>query len=116
MTYEAYEAMAEPVLAAIVEEAEAMLDGGRAAAWHRVGELDIGEVSVAIAVASAHRDAAYRASRHVIEAIKKRLPVWKREHYAEGPSRWVEGTDPRRAAADTAATDASAGAGAGELS
>ncbi|HET9949087.1 MAG TPA: molybdenum cofactor biosynthesis protein MoaE, partial [Longimicrobiales bacterium] len=62
------------------------------------GELRIGEVSVAIAVSSPHRAEAYAASRHVIEEIKKRLPVWKKEHYTDGRSAWVEGTRPTPAA------------------
>jgi molybdopterin synthase catalytic subunit len=53
--------------------------------------LEIGEASVAIAVASPHRAAAFEASRYVIEEIKKRLPVWKREAYADGSDAWVGG-------------------------
>ena len=61
---------------------------------HRTGELAIGEVSVAIAVSSPHRAEAYEASRYVIEEIKKRLPVWKKEHYTDGAAAWVEGAVP----------------------
>ena len=61
---------------------------------HRVGELAIGEVSVAIAVSSPHRAEAYEASRYVIEEIKKRLPIWKKEHYTDGTDKWVEGMKP----------------------
>ncbi len=64
------------------------------AAVHRVGELGIGEVSVAIAVSSAHRAEAYEASRYVIEQIKVRLPVWKKECFEDGTSEWVEGRKP----------------------
>ena len=56
--------------------------------------LKIGDVSVAIAVSSPHRAQAYDASRYVIEEIKKRLPVWKHEHYTDGRSKWVEGVTP----------------------
>lgn len=94
MRYDAYEAMAEDVLRTIAEEAAALADGGAVAVEHRVGELDIGEVSVAVAVGSAHRAPAYEASRHVIEEIKKRLPVWKKEHYADGASAWKDGQVP----------------------
>jgi molybdopterin synthase catalytic subunit len=103
ITYEAYERMATPVLAEIANEAAERLGTDRVAVVHRVGELAIGDVSVAIAVSSPHRAQAYEASRHVIEEIKKRLPVWKREHYADGRSEWVEGVLPGRAAAPTAA-------------
>ena len=92
MRYDAYVDMAEPVLAEIAAEAGEIVDSDRVAVIHRIGELAIGEASVAIAVSSAHRAEAYRASRHVIEEIKKRLPVWKHEHYADGTREWVEGT------------------------
>lgn len=92
MRYEAYEPMAEDVLRAIVTEARDLHDVSAVEAVHRTGELALGEASVAIAVASPHRDAAYRASRYVIEEIKKRLPVWKHEHFTDGQARWVPGT------------------------
>ena len=91
--YEAYEAMAGEVLAAIAKEAAARLGTERIAVVHRVGELAIGAVSVAIAVSSPHRAEAYDASRYVIEEIKKRLPVWKHERYAQGDAGWVRGHD-----------------------
>jgi molybdopterin synthase catalytic subunit len=97
--YEAYQEMAEEVLGEIAGEAHALLGGGSVAVVHRVGELGIGEVSVAIAVSSPHRAEAYAASRHVIEEIKKRLPVWKQERYAEGDARWLPGTEPEPAGA-----------------
>jgi molybdopterin synthase catalytic subunit len=94
MTYESYERMAAPVLTEIAQEAAEKLGTDRVAVVHRVGELAIGEISVAIAVSSPHRAQAYEASRYVIEEIKKRLPVWKREHYSSGHSEWVEGVKP----------------------
>ncbi len=94
MRYEAYEEMATQVLAEIAREAAERLGTDHVAVEHRYGELDIGEVSVAVAVSSPHRAEAYEASRYVIEEIKKRLPVWKKEHYADGDSAWVEGTVP----------------------
>ena len=91
LQYEAYQAMAEEVLAAIVAEAAERLGTDRLAVVHRVGDLAIGDVSVAIAVSSPHRAPAYEASRYVIEEIKKRLPVWKRERYTDGEVGWVRG-------------------------
>lgn len=91
MRYEAYEAMAERVLGEIAGEAAARLGTERIAVVHRVGDLELGEVSVAIAVSSPHRGAAYEASRYVIEEIKRRLPVWKHERYADGQAAWVNG-------------------------
>ena len=97
--YEAYEEMAEEVLAQVAAEAAAQLRGGSVAVVHRVGELAVGEVSVAIAVSSPHRAEAYTASRYVIEEIKKRLPVWKQERYTDGDERWLPGHEPKPDAA-----------------
>lgn len=94
MRYDAYGEMAEAVLAEIVEEARTRTGASRVAAVHRTGELAVGDVSVAIAVASPHRAEAYDASRYVIEEIKKRLPVWKHEHYTDGGAAWLEGQVP----------------------
>jgi molybdopterin synthase catalytic subunit len=71
MTYEAYERMAAPVLGEIAREAAVRLGTDRVAVVHRVGQLAIGEISVAIAVSSPHRAESYDASRYVIEEIKK---------------------------------------------
>ena len=104
ITYEAYLEMAAPVLAEIAREAAEILGTDRLAVVHRVGELTVGEHSVAIAASSPHRAQAFEASRYMIEEIKKRLPVWKKEHYADGRDEWVEGTrpdvEPAPAAAD----------------
>lgn len=94
MRYDAYVEMAEPVLAEIAAEASRRLGTDRVAVVHRIGALDIGDVSVAIAVSSPHRAEAFDASRYVIEEIKKRLPVWKKEHFSDGSSAWVEGAVP----------------------
>lgn len=91
MHYDAYVEMAERVLRAIVEEAEAQPGVGSVAAVHRVGELSVGEVSVAIAASAPHRTEAFAACRYVIEQIKQRLPVWKQERYLAGSERWLAG-------------------------
>ena len=103
ITYDAYEAMAKDVLHAIATEAAGLLGTDRIAVVHRVGALTVGECSAAIAVSSPHRDEAYRASRYVIEEIKKRLPVWKKERYTGGDEAWVAGTQPAPAAPGGAA-------------
>jgi len=100
--YDAYEEMAAQVLSEIVDEAARAVGTDRIAAVHRIGELKVGEVSVAIAVSSPHRAEAYEASRHVIEEIKKRLPVWKKERYSDGAEEWVEGRAPEAASAPQA--------------
>jgi molybdopterin synthase catalytic subunit len=87
--YSAYRSMAERELAAILVEAEQRLPGLRAAAEHRVGTLDVGEPSVAIATSHPHRAEAYEGNRYVIEELKRRLPVWKRELYVDGTREWV---------------------------
>jgi molybdopterin synthase catalytic subunit len=90
--YAAYEAMAQRELETIVAEASAKFGTEDIAVQHRLGELGVEEVSVAIAVGHAHRDAAYSASRFVIEELKRRVPIWKREHYTDGTREWVDPT------------------------
>jgi molybdopterin synthase catalytic subunit len=90
--YAAYEAMAQRELDAIVVEASEKFETADVAVQHRLGELGVEEVSVAIAVGHAHRDAAYAASRFVIEELKRRVPIWKREHYTDGTREWVDPT------------------------
>jgi molybdopterin synthase catalytic subunit/molybdopterin converting factor small subunit len=87
LEYEAYPEMAGAVLAEIVREAEGRWSGASAAVVHRVGVVPIGEAAVAIVTVAAHRSDAYEANRFVIEAIKERLPIWKRERFADG-SEW----------------------------
>lgn len=94
VTYDAYDEMATKVLTEIAGEAAGRLGTDRLAVIHRVGELAIGDVSVAIAASSPHRAESFDAARYVIEEIKKRLPVWKKEHYVESESRWLEGSVP----------------------
>jgi len=94
MDYEGYAEMAREQLAAIVEEAAGRAGSDRIAAVHRLGTLAVGEVSVAIAASTPHRAEAFDAARYVIEEIKKRLPVWKREHYLDRAAEWLEGRVP----------------------
>jgi molybdopterin synthase catalytic subunit len=92
LEYEAYRAMAERELAAIVNEGVEKFAVRSIVAEHRVGELSVGDVSVAIASAHAHRTAAIDCTHFVIEEIKKRVPIWKREHFADGTQEWVDPT------------------------
>lgn len=82
--YQAYAEMAVPQMQRIVDDALARWPGVRVAMVHRTGQLDIGEASVVIAVSAPHRDAAYQASRFAIDQLKARVPVWKKEIYADG--------------------------------
>jgi molybdopterin synthase catalytic subunit len=92
--YEAYARMADRELAAILAEAAERWPGVRAAARHRVGYLAVGEASVAVAASSPRRAPAFAACRYVVEELKARVPVWKREHYADGRRAWVDGRVP----------------------
>jgi molybdopterin synthase catalytic subunit len=88
--YAAYEPMAAAELAAIAREAAERWPGARVAVAHRIGTLAVGELSVGIAVAHPHRAEAFDACRFAIETIKTRVPIWKREHYADGTREWVD--------------------------
>ncbi len=92
MEYEAYESMAESELRAIADETCRRIAGLRLVVEHRVGTLDIGEASVAIVAAHAHRAQAMDGAREVIEALKRRVPIWKREHYLSGDREWIDPT------------------------
>lgn len=84
LEYEAYAEMAVPEMRRIAEEIASRWPGARVAMVHRTGRLDIGEASVVIAVSAPHRDEAYEAGRFAIDALKARVPVWKKEVYADG--------------------------------
>jgi molybdopterin synthase catalytic subunit len=87
--YSAYHAMAVAELQRIGAEAARLFEGLTLVVEHRIGTLEVGDVSVGIATGHAHRAAAYDANRFVIEELKRRLPVWKREHYTDGTREWV---------------------------
>jgi len=91
LEYSAYGPMAELECERIRAEAEQRW-GAAVALEHRIGALGIGDVSVAIAAAAPHRDEAFAACRHVIEQLKRRVPIWKREHFADGTVAWVDPT------------------------
>ncbi len=92
VTYDAFVPLGECVLREIAFEAqEAFGPDLGVSAFHRIGRLLVGEASVSISTAAAHRDAAYLANRYFLEQLKVRLPVWKREHYTDGESAWLPG-------------------------
>lgn len=88
LEYEAYEGVVEQKIAEIIDEARSRWPLRRVAAVHRVGELGLGEASVAVAVSSAHRTDAFPAARYVIDELKHRAPIWKKEHWPGG-AMWV---------------------------
>lgn len=89
LEYEAHAGMAEKVLAQIAEEAQGRWPIGGLAVSHRLGRLSINDVAVAVAVSCPHRAEAFAAARFVIDEIKKRVPIWKREHVPDGPATWI---------------------------
>lgn len=96
LEYSSYVTMAERELSAIVQEASQRADSMHVVVEHRVGTLALGDAAVVIAVACPHRGAAFDTARWVIEELKRRVPIWKREHYADGERAWV---DPSRTTA-----------------
>jgi molybdopterin synthase catalytic subunit len=88
--YSAYEEMAVAEIERILAEAQAKWPEARVTLQHRLGSVPVAEASIAIAAAAPHRDAAFAACRYVIEEVKKRLPVWKKEMHADGTATWVD--------------------------
>lgn len=122
LEYSAYDAMARKELARIVDEVEAKVPGARCAVHHRLGLLRVGELAIVCAASTPHRAESFAACRMLIEEVKHRVPIWKRERGPEGEV-WVgwvdarcgrvghahEGSEPAHAHAhDHAATDPSA--------
>jgi molybdopterin synthase catalytic subunit len=89
LDYEAYPSMAEKKLAEIETEVRQRWPVGDVALVHRLGHLDIGEVSVAVAVSCPHRHQAFEACRFAIDRIKEIVPIWKKENWSDGTSEWV---------------------------
>ena len=90
LEYEAYEPLALRALVRIIDEASQTWPGVRVGMHHRVGRLEIGEASIMIVAASAHRAHAFAACRYAIERVKQIVPIWKHEHF-EGGEVWLEG-------------------------
>lgn len=89
LEYEAHEIVAMKEVDKILAEARTRFDIVEVDGVHRVGRLDIGDCAVWVGVSAAHRDAAFDACRYVIDEIKHRVPIWKKEHYRDGASGWV---------------------------
>jgi molybdopterin synthase catalytic subunit len=89
LDYQAYAALAQNEGARILDEARQRFDVIEARCVHRVGSLAIGDLAVWVGVSAAHRDAAFAACRFVIDEVKRRVPIWKNEHYADGESGWL---------------------------
>ncbi len=87
--YQAYPEMAEKKMAAIEEETRARWPVGELVLIHRLGRLELGEVSVAVAVSCPHRAQAFEACRYAIDRLKEIVPIWKQENWADGSTEWV---------------------------
>lgn len=93
LEYEAHESMAAKTIRAIVDEARQRWALHAAACVHRVGRLEIGDAAVLVVAAASHRDEAYAANRYIIDEVKRRAPIWKREHFADGSAQWTAACD-----------------------
>jgi molybdopterin synthase catalytic subunit len=89
LDYEAYPGMAEMKLAEIEADTRSRWPIGEIALVHRLGHLEVGEVSVAVAVSCPHRAEAFEACRHAIDRLKELVPIWKKENWADGRTEWV---------------------------
>lgn len=88
LNYEAYEPLCQAEMKKILEETQGHFHVIDIKTAHRTGKLNVGEMVVWVGVLAAHRDEAFTACRYVIDELKERLPIWKKEHYADGTSRW----------------------------
>lgn len=90
LDYEAYPEMARAKMQELADQAAAKWPVLRAAIAHRFGHLELGDVSVAVAVSTPHRKDAFEAARFLIDTLKEVVPIWKQENWADGSKEWVE--------------------------
>jgi molybdopterin synthase catalytic subunit len=105
LLYEAYPEMAEPLIHRLVNEAKTRWSLEGMQVQHRLGLVEVGQISVVVVVAAQHRAQAYAASQFLIERIKHDVPIWKREQYGDGTSQWVVGAQELLDVADPAGAD-----------
>ncbi|MEM7673076.1 MAG: molybdenum cofactor biosynthesis protein MoaE [Verrucomicrobiota bacterium] len=89
LEYEAYQVLAEKEGTSILAEARERWDILSAVAEHRVGHLAIGDCAIYVGVSSQHRAAAFEACRYIVDSVKDRVPIWKKEHYTSGSTEWI---------------------------
>ena len=97
LDYEAYPGMAEKKMAEIEADTRRRWPVGEMALVHRLGHLEVGEISVAVAVSCPHRAEAFAACRHAIDRLKEMVPIWKKENWADGGTEWVHPGEVRSA-------------------
>ena len=91
LEYECYESLAIKEGSQILDEAIEKFDLINASCIHRVGTLEIGETAVIVIATSGHRDEAFKGGRYIIDEVKSRVPIWKKEHYEDGETEWLKG-------------------------
>jgi len=91
LEYECYESLAIKEGDQILDEAIEIFDLIDAFCIHRVGTLEIGETAVIVVATSGHRDQSFKGCRYIIDEVKVRVPIWKKEHYADGETEWLKG-------------------------
>ena len=89
LAYQAYPEMAQKQMAAIEAETRARWPIGEMVLVHRLGRLELGEISVGLAVSCPHRAQAFEACRHAIDRLKEIVPIWKQENWADGSTEWI---------------------------
>jgi len=89
LEYESYPPMAEKEMLRLATHAKERWQSLRVCLLHRLGTVPVGEASVVVGVATAHRAEAFEACRYLIDTLKRDVPIWKREHYADGTTEWV---------------------------
>lgn len=89
LDYDAYPEMAESKMTEIASEAKGRWQLEKVAVVHRLGHLELGDISIAVAVSSPHRQQAFEAGKYLIDELKERVPVWKKENWADGTTEWV---------------------------
>lgn len=89
LEYEAYESLCDREATKIFEEAYKQFNIIEARCYHREGKLNVGDMAVWVGVIAQHRDDSFKACRYIIDEVKKRLPIWKKEYYDNGESSWV---------------------------
>jgi molybdopterin synthase catalytic subunit len=95
LEYEVYEALAVKEGERILTEAGAKFPIEAAWCVHRVGRLEIGDLAIRVRVAAGHRAEAFDACRFIVDEVKSRVPIWKKEHYRDGDSGWIGVEEPR---------------------
>jgi molybdopterin synthase catalytic subunit len=93
LEYEAYEPMADKMIAAILEEAISRFGLNQAACVHRLGRVEISGCAVVVVTGAGHRKEAYEANRYIIDRVKNEVPIWKHEFFADGTSEWGQNCD-----------------------